>query len=65
MGDRHYQTLGQMYDHKVQRWLWILMSTKRDKVSAWHMVSNQWVSSASAVVILIIMYVFAPERKFC
>lgn len=37
------------------------MSIKRGTVSAWHMVSNQWASSPSAVVILIILEVFAPE----
>lgn len=31
------------------------MSIRRGTVSAWHMVSNQWASSPSAVVILIIL----------
>lgn len=37
------------------------MSFKRGTVSARHMVSNQWASSPSAVVILIILEAFAPE----
>ena len=30
-------------------------------MSAWHMVSNQWASSPSAIVILIILEAFALE----